>query len=76
MPRHSAGSSDGGGMYIHMRKRANYLNSAHHKRPKQAKLFRHSSSEAYNQTTRAKQQSMAGENVMLSHASSIIIGRS
>ena len=32
VPRRSAGSSDGG-TYIRTRKRANYLNSAHHKRP-------------------------------------------
>ena len=33
VPRLSAGSSDGG-TYIRARKRADYLNSAHHKRPK------------------------------------------
>ena len=37
VPRLSAGSSDGG-TYIRARKRADYLNSAHHKRPKQARL--------------------------------------
>ena len=37
VPRLSAGSSNGG-TYIRARKCADYLNSAHHKRPKQARL--------------------------------------
>ena len=45
VPRCSGGSSDGGGgTYIRVRKRVNYLNSAHHYRPKQARLLRHGSS--------------------------------
>ena len=43
-----AGSSDGS-TYVHARKRADYLNSAHHKRPKQARLLGHGSGEANRQ---------------------------
>ena len=48
VPRLSAESSHGG-TYIRARKRTDYLNSAHHKRPKQARLLRHGSGEANRQ---------------------------
>ena len=61
---------DGGGMYIHVLKCTNYLNTAY-QWPKQANLLRHGSGE----TTRAKQQSSmaAEESNAVSHASSLAL---